>query len=145
MKDSNRFAHLVVFVKETIYLLIFSSSVWKYSVKRYLGLLKIILGSQLSLLVRVQNSLICSLQIIYFCLVNIRSLMLVWWNTYWMIFVVSRVKELTGVNLGYGSPPNTPSYLRNTICSEFQIPSTSNLGMYLGVLFHADLLRTSNI
>lgn len=33
--------------------------------------------------------------------------------------------------------PNTPLYLKNSICSEFKIPATSNLGRYLGSpLFH---------
>lgn len=29
--------------------------------------------------------------------------------------------------------PNTPAFLRHSICSEFHIPATANLGMYLGV------------
>lgn len=38
--------------------------------------------------------------------------------------------------------PNTPQYLRGTICSAFQIPSASDLGVYLGVpLVHGRLKR----
>lgn len=50
---------------------------------------------------------------------------------------VSRAKSLVWFS------PNTPLYLRHVICSEFQIPSTSNLGMYLGVpLFHGRVKKS---
>lgn len=33
--------------------------------------------------------------------------------------------------------PDTPCYLQNSICSEFQVSATTNLGSYLGIpLFH---------
>lgn len=39
--------------------------------------------------------------------------------------------------------PNTPTYLRNAICSEFQVQPISNLGMYLGMpLLHGRLRKT---
>lgn len=44
--DSNSFVPLVVFAREILYPLVLLSFVWKYLVKRYLGLLKITLGSQ---------------------------------------------------------------------------------------------------
>lgn len=38
--------------------------------------------------------------------------------------------------------PNTPSYLRNSICSEFHVTATSDLGCYLGVpIIHGRLWR----
>lgn len=66
------------------------------------------------------------------------------WNAWLLIFVGFLDSGLTGGNHVSGFFLIPPTYLKNTICSEFRVLPTGNLGIYLGVpLVRGRMTRSS--